>query len=155
MKKVERPILDYLKQMINNHFDTNIEINNRKRYISQPRMIFFYIARNYTEHTLSEIGSYLNRDHSSVCYAVKKVDNSEIYDKELRKELESFIQNHSIELLNINKKKKEILVEHLINQLDTICSNYKLDINNKYINKLYNILDNHVKSQSVKFEVVI
>jgi chromosomal replication initiation ATPase DnaA len=39
-----------------------------------PRQIFCYLAHRHTRHSLSRIGKFLNRDHSTVWWAVRRID---------------------------------------------------------------------------------
>jgi chromosomal replication initiation ATPase DnaA len=39
-----------------------------------PRQIFCFLAHRHTRHSLVRIGSYINRDHSTVWWAVRKVE---------------------------------------------------------------------------------
>jgi chromosomal replication initiator protein len=46
----------------------------RTQAVSLPRQIGMFLAREYTEHSLEEIGRFFgNRDHTTVIYAVSKV----------------------------------------------------------------------------------
>ena len=46
---------------------------SRTQKISLPRQIAMHLAREYTEHTLEEIGLYFNRDHTTVMYGLTKI----------------------------------------------------------------------------------
>jgi chromosomal replication initiator protein len=47
---------------------------SRTQAISLPRQIGMFLARNYTEHSLEEVGRFFgNRDHTTVLYAVGKI----------------------------------------------------------------------------------
>jgi hypothetical protein len=68
---------------------TNISVDvmkgkSRKREVVEARQLFFKRAKEITNLSLSKIGSRLNRDHSTVLYGIKTVNNlkslSERYD---------------------------------------------------------------------------
>jgi chromosomal replication initiator protein len=47
---------------------------SRKKVDTEPRHIFFYIARKAAGHSLSHIGRWADKDHTSVMYAVRKME---------------------------------------------------------------------------------
>ncbi len=54
---------------------TEIQSKRRTQTISTARHVAMYLARNYTTHSLQEIGGYMGgKDHASVLYAVRKVE---------------------------------------------------------------------------------
>lgn len=60
-----------------NHFNiliSDIAGNSQKGDVMKARLIFCAIARNRTEHTLENIGLFINRNHSSVFNAQKSID---------------------------------------------------------------------------------
>ncbi len=55
---------------------TEIQSKKRTQTISTARHVAMYLARNHTCHSLQEIGGYMGgKDHASVLYAVKKVED--------------------------------------------------------------------------------
>lgn len=47
---------------------------SRRKVVTEPRHIFFYIARKAAGHSLSHIGRWTDRDHTSVMHAVRKME---------------------------------------------------------------------------------
>ena len=58
---------------------------SRTQAISLPRQIGMYLSRELTEHSLEEVGQFFgNRDHTTVLYAVRKIDNRSKDDRMFR-----------------------------------------------------------------------
>lgn len=57
----------------------------RQKSIAGPRQVGMWLARQYTRHSLEEIGSYFGgRDHTTVMHAVKSIDTKQADDPSLR-----------------------------------------------------------------------
>jgi chromosomal replication initiator protein len=57
----------------------------RTQAISLPRQIAMFMGREFTDHSLEEIGRYFgNRDHTTVLYAVGKIKNRASQDRAFR-----------------------------------------------------------------------
>lgn len=67
-----------------------LQSNSRKREVVQARQIAMYLARKYTRVSLSSIGEQIgNRDHATVLYAVKSIQNLVEVDKEVQYSVEA------------------------------------------------------------------
>jgi len=56
---------------------SDIKSQKRLKSFSQPRQIAMYLMRNLTSHSLSEIGNFFGgKDHSTVLYAIKKIEKN-------------------------------------------------------------------------------
>ena len=54
----------------------------RTQVISLPRQIGMYLSRQHTEHSLEEVGRFFgNRDHTTVLYAVNKINDRSGQDR--------------------------------------------------------------------------
>ena len=68
-----------------------IRSQNRTRTIILPRHIVCYLAYRLMNYTYIEIGGVLgSRDHSTVLYAVRRVEEKMIVDESIRKIIEVF-----------------------------------------------------------------
>jgi len=66
---------------------------SRTQKISLPRQIGMYLCREYTDHSLEEVGRFFgNRDHTTVLYAVTKIKKRSQTDK-MFKELLAKLSN--------------------------------------------------------------
>lgn len=67
-----------------------LQSNSRKREVVQARQIAMYLSRKYTKVSLSSIGEQIgNRDHATVLYAVKAIQNLVEVDKEVQYSVEA------------------------------------------------------------------
>ena len=62
---------------------------SRSKNIRIPRQIAIYIAYNYGHFTQSDIGKYLNKDHTSVRYSVQQVESLIEIDESTRKTVDA------------------------------------------------------------------
>jgi chromosomal replication initiator protein len=53
----------------------DIKSRKRHRYIVEIRQIYHYFLKNYTGYNLTAIGALTNRDHSTVLYSIKMVED--------------------------------------------------------------------------------
>ncbi|MBQ0071473.1 MAG: chromosomal replication initiator protein DnaA [Spirochaetales bacterium] len=62
---------------------------SRSTAIKVPRQIAIYISYKYGHFTQSDIGKYLNKDHTSIRYSFSQVDSQKEVDESLRKAIEA------------------------------------------------------------------
>jgi chromosomal replication initiator protein len=67
----------------------DLRSRTRKRHIARPRQIAMYLCRRYTDASLKEIGRTLQRDHTSVLYAIDAVERRTLEHPQLRYQLET------------------------------------------------------------------
>lgn len=77
--------LEDIKSIIAGYFNISVSdltSKKKKRTHSYPRQLAMYLARKYTDLSFREIGeSFGHKDHSTVMYAIKRVEKSkEMYD---------------------------------------------------------------------------
>jgi len=77
--KKENPSVEQIQKTVAKHFNIKISdlISNKKmKVFAFPRQIAMYICRKLTNHSFPEIGSkFGGKDHSTVIYAVKKIES--------------------------------------------------------------------------------
>ncbi|MBW2608776.1 MAG: chromosomal replication initiator protein DnaA [Deltaproteobacteria bacterium] len=62
--------------------------DKKKRFYSYPRHISMYLCRKHTDLSFSEIGYlYGDKDHSTIIYAVKKIDKLKNKRKDIREDI--------------------------------------------------------------------
>lgn len=67
-----------------------LQSNSRKREVVQARQIAMFLSRKYTKVSLTSIGEQIgNRDHATVLYAVKSIQNLVEVDKEVQYSVEA------------------------------------------------------------------
>jgi chromosomal replication initiator protein len=64
--------------------------NKKKRVYSYPRQLAMYLARKYTDLSFKEIGDgFGHKDHSTVIYAVRRIERYKDRHREIRDDLKS------------------------------------------------------------------
>lgn len=62
--------------------------SKKNRMYSYPRQLSMYLARKYTDLSFKDIGSSFNhKDHSTVIYALRKIEKEKDENKEVQKDL--------------------------------------------------------------------
>jgi chromosomal replication initiator protein len=61
---------------------------SRKRAVTFPRQVAMFLTRKYTRESLADIGSYYNRDHSTVLHAIKVITRDMARKTSTREQLE-------------------------------------------------------------------
>lgn len=88
-RRPERDVsIDKILKRVADHFKirtSDILGSNRSRSIALPRQIAMYLCRKLTNHSFPEIGTFFgNRDHTTVMFACKKIEEKIEEDEELR-----------------------------------------------------------------------
>lgn len=86
-----REIQELVAHRNNISFDDIIGKKRNKEY-NHPRQIAMYLAKQLTDHSLSEIGDrFGNRDHSTISNGIGNIENLLKYDRIFYEELQSYI----------------------------------------------------------------
>ena len=88
-----------LVELVEDVFDTNIQIKNRRQSVIFGRKAAAYILKKYTQLSLNEIAKHIGvGDHTTVIYNIKTAENlmfSDQWYKEKVDEIEKEIENFS------------------------------------------------------------
>ena len=76
--------LEFIKEKVENETGLKLETKSRDLDSTMARWLYFKIAKLNTRHSLNQIGSLVNRDHSTVVYGLKNVDHELKTSKELQ-----------------------------------------------------------------------
>ena len=69
---------------------SDLSSNRRPRAISYPRQMAMYLCRKHTSHSLKKIGAaFSKKDHSTVVYAVRRIEKDLGEDPKVKKDLEN------------------------------------------------------------------
>jgi chromosomal replication initiator protein len=89
------PSMDDVLKIVTAHFNVRVaDLQSRRRTnaIAHPRQIGMYLARRITRHSLEEIGRFFGgRDHSTVLYAIEKVEETMKRDERFRAQVATFL----------------------------------------------------------------
>jgi len=99
VKEIDKEVsVDLIKKIVSDYYKVSVNLINsttRKREVVQARQLVMYFAKKYTKGSLENIGANCgNKDHATVLYACKTVNNLLDTDKAYRKcveELEKII----------------------------------------------------------------
>jgi len=87
-KKISEMGIEDIQSLTAGYFNISISeliSNKKKRIYSYPRHLAIYLSRKYTANSIQEIGqSFGHRDHSTIIYAIKRIEKLRIKDKETR-----------------------------------------------------------------------
>ena len=83
MKTIETNDLETIKNYVNVYLQIDITKESRKRPVVYGRAIYYQLCRNFTTHSLSQIGSVVNKDHASVLHGLKTFKNFKEWNENL------------------------------------------------------------------------
>jgi chromosomal replication initiator protein len=90
-----QPSMEDILKVVTAHFGvkvTDLQSRRRTNAIAHPRQIGMYLTRKITRHSLEEIGGfYGGRDHSTVVYAVEKIERQMREDEGYRRLIADFL----------------------------------------------------------------
>jgi chromosomal replication initiator protein len=90
-----QPSMEDILTIVTEHFGVKLsDLQSKKRTnaIAYPRQVAMFLARQITRHSLEEIGGFFGgRDHSTVIYAVDKIQGLHEQDPSTRALLDGFL----------------------------------------------------------------
>lgn len=93
----DKPItVDLIQKTVCEYFGIkmqDIKAKKRTKEIANARQIAMFLAKQHTEHSLSEIGRFFGgKDHATVIYACKQVEARKSQEENFRKTIENLIK---------------------------------------------------------------
>lgn len=89
--------IDAIQQKTADYFNikmSDMRTKKRSRSIAYPRQVAMYLVRSHTDHSLPEIGEYFGgRDHTTVLYAIEKVEKEIKNNPRMQKTIDEIIVN--------------------------------------------------------------
>ena len=89
------PTVDDIISLVTEHYQVKLsELQSKKRTkaIAFPRQVAMYLSRKVTRHSLEEIGGFFGgRDHTTVLYAVEKIEKEISGDREFSRRIQHFL----------------------------------------------------------------
>ncbi|MBI5434814.1 MAG: chromosomal replication initiator protein DnaA [Planctomycetes bacterium] len=90
-----QPSMEDIQRIVTSHFNvklTDLQSRKRTNAIALPRQVSMFLARKITRHSLEEIGGFFGgRDHSTVLYAIEKVEGEMRDDPRFRELVAGFL----------------------------------------------------------------
>ena len=85
--------VDSIVRVVTGHFGVkavDLQSKKRSRSVTHPRQVCMFLARRLTDHSLVEIGGHFGgRDHTTVIYAIEKLEREILVDGRLKDLVES------------------------------------------------------------------
>lgn len=81
--------LKYLIKKVNKHFDCDIRKDTREREVVMARGAFFWLAKHTSKKSVKKIGASVGRDHTSVIYCLKNLNDWLRFDEFFKADFES------------------------------------------------------------------
>lgn len=88
-------LIDKIFRVVSKHYDVPIDTlksPRRQQNVVYARQVCMYLLRTLTDSPLSEIGSFFNRDHSTVINAVNKVESMMEEDASVKAEIDTLTE---------------------------------------------------------------
>lgn len=95
VRQRKRITIETIKKMVCKHFEISVNdivSRSRKQSLVRPRQIAMYLARNYTDAPLQEIGRSFNRYHATALHAINAVEHGIRSNPIIQKQVEFFRQ---------------------------------------------------------------
>lgn len=90
------PTIDDIVSVVTAHFQvklSELQSKRRTKTIAFPRQVAMFLARKLTRHSLGEIGGFFGgRDHTTVMYAVDRIQKSIEADQKLALLVQEFVE---------------------------------------------------------------
>ena len=84
-----------IQKEVANYFNvklSDLKSTKKQKSIVIPRQICMYLARHLTKMSYPEIGARLGgKDHSTIIYAVKKIEKASANDKQIKTAVDTLI----------------------------------------------------------------
>lgn len=148
--------LEKIKQFVDRHYRFNIDRNTRKDEYIQARTMYYFISREYTSKSLSDIGALLDKDHATVLHNLKNnhgfyVENNHNYRIGLNSFGDYIIRY--VEILDSKDNKQDLDVK-AIKESVLYIENTKLKEELQDVKAEYEILRQNAKVSSVLSNIV-
>ena len=106
---------------VNQCFEIDITKNSRNRNLVYTRAIYYWLARKTTLKSYAEIGGAVGRDHSSVLYSLKNLDNwmsfEPVYQKKFDNLKKKLINVVTVEKITTDKTEYKIKLLKIAKEL--------------------------------------
>ena len=132
--------LEYIKETIEWRSGMKFDSPSRERNRSYLRSLYYTLAKEYTNQTITAIAKTVNRDHSTVVHGLKLFEQAYTYEPLIRDLYEDFLSEHpekpsqvkvkkfdSIKSLRAENESLKAEIERLTLELEE--ANHKLDTN--------------------------
>jgi chromosomal replication initiation ATPase DnaA len=123
LHKVDNPKENEILEKVSKHFEVSTrEIKGRKRLadIVFARQMFMTTIKVCSTKTLAQVARIVERDHATVCHALKTLRSDYEYDALRRKKIRHFIAD-------LDQTKQELLLDFFNERNPNILASYTAD----------------------------
>jgi chromosomal replication initiation ATPase DnaA len=124
LHKVDNPQENEILEKVSKHFEVSPkEIKGRKKYadIVFARQMFMTTIKVCSTKTLAQVARIVERDHATVCHALKTLRVDYEYDPVRRKKIRHFIAD-------LDPTKQELLLDFFNERNPNILASYSIDV---------------------------
>jgi len=132
--------LEYIKETIEWRSGMRFDSESRERQRSYLRSLYYTLAKEYTNQSITAIAKLVNRDHSTAIHGLKLFEQAYTYEPTIRELYEDFLAEHPEKpsKIKINKidsikslraENEALKVENIRLMLELEAANHKLDTN--------------------------
>jgi len=101
--------LKQIKRLVESKAGVDLSSKSRRTKHVFARLVYFYIAKNHTSYSSQDIGSEVNRDHSTVHYAMSK-----FYEIEQNKSVKKLL-DECMEVIRLHATPSDSIKEKYLN----------------------------------------
>jgi chromosomal replication initiator protein len=86
------------------------EVKNKKTRLSKfvyVRQLYAYFCKIYTKDSLTKIGKFINKDHATVIFSIKKISGYIDIDKEVKKHVSKLNNILKNKIVDYSSEKRE------------------------------------------------
>jgi chromosomal replication initiation ATPase DnaA len=125
LHKIDNPQENEILEKVGKHFEvTTKEIKGRNRYadVVLARQMFMATIKVCSTKTLAEVARIVDRDHATVCHAMKSIRMDYSYNAARRNKIRQFIAD-------LDPTRQELLLDFLNERNPDILATYSIDAN--------------------------
>lgn len=133
--------LTQIQQYVENQTGLDLSNKSRERNYAYARAIYFYLCRQYTRNTTTQIGKSLGKNHATVLHAINNIIPTVLkYDKALASVCLDF-KGGEVEYIDVRKRKIDLIDENVkLKTKNALLKNKIESVNsNKFLRLSYNI----------------
>ena len=122
--KIEDPQENEIMKKVSKHFEVRAsDIKSQKRFadVVLARQVYMTAVKVCSTKSLAEVARTVNKDHSTVCHALKTVKGDYAYNAVRRKKIRHFIAD-------LDQTKQELLLDFFDERNPDILAAYTVDI---------------------------
>jgi hypothetical protein len=92
-----------VREIVEGYYKIDITDKTRRRPYVEARALYYKLLRDNTRLSMEQIGKGMNKDHSTVVYFIKQIDNWIEYDRGLRIDYE-ILNERLTKAMDLNPK---------------------------------------------------